>query len=137
MKLLLWYTDKFAYTPTLKTLPDVENAERGQTYKNSLIAFVHVEEDDEAREASVKRKFLKLLKWAAKKNETTNIVLHSFAHLSESKASTEFTRALFNGVEERLINAGYHAVQTPFGYFLDLEMQAPGKPSARIFKSIE
>lgn len=53
-------------------------------------------------------------------------VLHSFAHLSESKADPEFTKALFDRVEERMSNAGYVVHQTPFGYFLDLRLEAPG-----------
>ncbi len=38
-------------------------------------------------------------------------------------------------VEERLRNADYEVWQTPFGYFLDLDLQAPGRSTARIFSS--
>jgi hypothetical protein len=62
--------------------------------------------------------------------------LHSFAHLSESKAEPKFTQELFNKVEERLKNAGYTVNQTPFGYFLDLHINAPGFSLARVFKAI-
>jgi len=31
-------------------------------------------------------------------------------------------------------NADYECYQTPFGYFLDLDIQAPGVSQARIFK---
>jgi hypothetical protein len=79
---------------------------------------------------------LKNLKWAAKKNETQQIILHSFAHLSESKATPEFSKALFDKTQQRLENAGYEVAQTPFGYFLDLNVDAPGYSQARMFKSI-
>ncbi|MEA2086795.1 MAG: threonyl-tRNA synthetase editing domain-containing protein, partial [Candidatus Caldatribacteriota bacterium] len=36
--------------------------------------------------------------------------------------------------EKRLENAGYKTRQTPFGYFLDLDLKAPGKSLARVFK---
>ena len=38
--------------------------------------------------------------------------------------------------ESRLQNADYQTAQTPFGYFLDLDMKAPGFSLARIFKSL-
>ena len=79
---------------------------------------------------------VKNLKWAASKNNTKRIILHSFAHLSESKASPEFTNELFNKAETRLKNANYEVFQTPFGYFLDLDLNAPGYSLARIFKSL-
>jgi hypothetical protein len=75
------------------------------------------------------------IKWGARKNETVQVVLHSFAHLSESKATPQFTKQLFDLSEKRLQNANYKTAQTPFGYFLDLDIQAPGLSQARIFKS--
>ena len=54
------------------------------------------------KENEVKKKLLKNLKWIAGKNETKHIILHSFAHLSESKADSEFSKALFDNVDERL-----------------------------------
>ena len=57
---------------------------------------------------------------------TKNVILHSFAHLSDSKATPDFTKELFNKAEARLKNAEYKTFQTPFGYFLDLSMDLPG-----------
>jgi len=137
MKVLLWYTREFAYEPTLKTVEEAKEIQHGEAHHDALIAFIHAEETDKEKETSIEKKLAKLLKWAAKKNETRVVVLHSFAHLSESKADPEFTKAFFDRLETRLQNAAYKTAQTPFGYFLDLEMKAPGKPSARIFKSID
>ncbi len=77
---------------------------------------------------------IKNLKWAAKKNKTNSIVLHSFAHLSMSKADEGITKDLFDRAEKRLEKSDYEISQTPFGYFLDLDIQAPGESLARIFK---
>ena len=77
---------------------------------------------------------IKNLKWAARKNETKKIVLHSFTHLSESKASSEMTKQLLDNSEKRLKEAKYEVYQTPFGYFLDLDVKTPGNPLARLFK---
>ncbi|MGD9899066.1 MAG: threonyl-tRNA synthetase editing domain-containing protein, partial [Calditrichaceae bacterium] len=37
-------------------------------------------------------------------------------------------------VETRLDNTGYNVTQTPFGYFLDIKIDAPGKSLARVYK---
>jgi len=135
MKLLMIYCEKFAYHPTVKTLEDFPDFTEGKTYENVLTAFIQMELEDEENPKYYETKLVKSLKWAAKKNDTRQIVLHSFAHLSKSKSSPKITKKLFDSVENRLKNAGYECFQTPFGYFLDLNVKAPGRSTARIFKS--
>ncbi|OPX31416.1 MAG: hypothetical protein B1H09_02950 [Gemmatimonadaceae bacterium 4484_173] len=134
MKLLMIYCDTFAYSTSIKNLESVEEYEKNDSIENALAGFIQVELKDEENLSGVETKLVKNLKWAAKKNNTTRIILHSFAHLSMSKADEELTMALFNRAEERLNKAGYQASQTPFGYFLNLNVQAPGKSLARVFK---
>ena len=135
MKLLMIYSEKFSYFPRVKNLGSFENVEKGADFENVLLAFIHVEEKDEEDMKKVETKMVKNLKWAAKKNNTNKVVLHSFAHLSDSKANAEYTKELFDKVEDRMKNANYETVQTPFGYFLDINVNAPGVSQARIFKS--
>ncbi len=134
MRLLMIYTDKFAYKTRIKNLESVEQYDESEEIENALVGFIQVEQKDEDNIARVETKMIKNLKWAAKKNETNKIVLHSFAHLSLSKADEEITKEMFDRAAERMNNSGYNASQTPFGYFLDLDVQAPGKSLARVFK---
>ena len=136
MKLLIIYANRFAYKTTLKTLDSEDARDEKQTVEEALVGFIHVEPQDEERGSAVETHLIKLLKWAARKNETQRIVLHSFAHLAEEKGSPEFTKKLLDSAQERLVKSGYEALQTPFGFFLDLHVDAPGHPLARIFKSI-
>lgn len=123
--------------PASKTLPDVEDVSHGADFENCIAAFIQVEEEDESKDIlSREKKLVNHLKWTARKNETNTIVLHSFAHLSESRASIEFTKSVFGEAEKRLQNAGYTTAQTPFGYFLDLNINAPGYSLARIWASL-
>jgi len=135
MKLLMIYCQKFGFNPTIKTLGEFEEVTESEVFENALVAFIHAEEKDEADIKGVETKMVKNLKWAAKKNDTRHVILHSFAHLSDSKADPHFTKEVFDRVETRMKNADYTCVQTPFGYFLDLEVMAPGVSQARIFKS--
>jgi hypothetical protein len=136
MKLLIIYADKFGYKTSSKGLDSAETIEEESLFTNSLVGFIHFEEKDEKNISAVETKMIKQLKWAARKNETENIILHSFAHLSESKGSPELTKQLFDSAEKRLSESGYKVAQTPFGYFLDLNVQAPGNSFARLFKEI-
>ncbi len=130
------YADVFGYKTSKKGLENVEEINEERTHENVLVGFVQVEEKDMENSGYVETKLVKNLKWAARKNETEKILLHSFNHLSESKADPDFSKKLFDKVEERLKNAGYETAQTPFGYFLDLNLKAPGYPLARLFKDI-
>ncbi len=134
MKLLMIYMERFTYKTTIKTLDMAKERDEERQIKDALVGFIHVEKEDEEKLDKVETKLVKNLKWAAKKNDTNTIVLHSFAHLSQSKAEPEITERLLDNAEKRLKNAGYEALQTPFGYFLDLEVKAPGKSLARVFK---
>lgn len=134
MKLLIFFVDKFIYETNHKSLDFVEEFSLKNEIDNAVIGFIHVEQKDEENSSDVETKLVKNLKWAARKNDTNKIVLHSFNHLSESKASPKFTQDLFNRVEQRLNNSDYQTSQTPFGYFLNIDMKAPGTPLARLFK---
>jgi len=137
MKVLVMYVNSFSYTPAVKNIESMDEVAEGQSFSNAILAFIQVEETDEEKDVkSREKKLVNHLKWTARKNNTKRVILHSFAHLSESKASPEFTRELFDQAELRLQNAGFEAAQTPFGYFLDLKIDAPGYSLARIWASL-
>ena len=136
MKLLMMYCTRFAFRTSQKGLEAAPDLDVQDTIEDALVGFIHVEAEDEENASGVETKLVKNLKWAARKNESNRIVLHSFTHLSESKADPEFTRTLFGNAQERLQKAGYEVSQTPFGYFLNLDLSAPGFPLARLFKDI-
>ena len=137
MKVLCLFVDEFSYFPQQKNLENTEEITEGKQFSKAILSFIQVEQTDEESDLkSREKKLVNHLKWVARKNETTSIILHSFAHLSESKASPTFTKKLFNEAEKRLMNAGYSVEQTPFGYFLDLNIKAPGFSQARIWASL-
>ncbi|MBR8536366.1 hypothetical protein KDU71_12410 [Carboxylicivirga sediminis] len=137
MKVLIFYTKEFAYTPSEKNLENAPEPGAPKAFADCLLACIQVEQNDEAKGVrSREKKLANHLKWAARKNNTNNIVLHSFAHLSDSKASVDFTKQLFDDAQMRLENADYKVAQTPFGYFLDLKIDAPGFSLARIWADL-
>ncbi len=137
MKVLVMYVNEFSYTPAEKNLEEAETVVNGETIAKAILAFVQVEEEDEQKDLkSREKKLVNHLKWTARKNSCKRVILHSFAHLSESKASVGFTKSLFDEAEKRLQNADFETFQTPFGYFLDLKIDAPGYSLARIWATL-
>jgi len=132
MRVLFWYCDRFNWTPAVKTLDEAPEAESGENEK-TVVAFIHVEPKD-INDNSVETKLVKNAKWLARKWDITKVVLHSFTHLGEDKAEPAQAKELLDRVEKRLETSGYSAIQTPYGYFLNLELKAQGHPLARIYK---
>ncbi len=137
MKVLVMYVNEFGYEPAEKNLDFAEEVTEGATFNDAILAFIQVEQKDEEKDVqSREKKLVNHLKWTARKNNTKKVILHSFAHLSESKASVNFTHELFNLAEKRLKNADFETAQTPFGYFLNLKIDAPGYSLARIWADL-
>jgi hypothetical protein len=133
MRILFWYCDHFDWTPAIKTLDDAPKAGPAEN-ENTVVAFVHIEPKDVKTGSSAETKLVKNSKWLARKWEISKVVLHSFTHLGEEKAEADKARALLDRAQKRLENAGYSVIQTPYGYFLDLAIKAPGHPLARVYK---
>src|SRR5690554_2766911 len=137
MKVLVMYVDEFSYVPAQKNLENAADVTEGATFNDAILAFIQVEQSDEENDVkSREKKLVNHLKWTARKNNCQKIILHSFAHLSDSKASVEFTKEIFDEAEKRLQNGGFETAQTPFGYFLDLKLKAPGHSLARIWATL-
>ena len=45
MRVLFWYCDRFDWTPAVKTLPEVPDAEPAEN-RHAVVAFVHIEPKD-------------------------------------------------------------------------------------------
>ena len=133
MRVLFWYCDKFAWTPTIKTLDQVPASDPDEKHK-VVVAFVHVEPKDVEQGSSSETKLVKNAKWLARKWDITRILLHSFTHLGQKKADPDQAGLLLDRVHQRLLKAEYDASVAAYGYYNDLVIEAPGHPLARIYK---
>lgn len=136
MKILMFYAPSFwfrTYEKVLETVPDREDE---QDVEDAVVVFYHGEAHDMERQGSVLTKLTKNIKWLSGKFRTKNIVLHSFNHLSTSKAPAEFTHRLINDVRERLENSGFAVLETPFGYLNEWKIHVAGESLAKVFKEL-
>ncbi|MEW6569660.1 MAG: threonyl-tRNA synthetase editing domain-containing protein [Nitrospirota bacterium] len=134
MKLLLFYAHKWWFKTASKSLQNVPDIQMEDSLDNAVVVFYHAEKEDEGKGKGVLDKFIKNIKWLAGKFGTKNVVIHSFNHLSSSKASPEFSEGLIRQATERLLNTGYTVMCTPFGYFNEFLIHVGGESLAKVFK---
>jgi len=134
MKLLLFYAHSFSYETAAKSLATVPDVEKKESVTNGVVIFFHVEAEDVEKRGKVIQKFVKNTKWLCGKFATKNVVLHSFNHLSGSKAEPDFSRELLDEVVTRLERTNYQVMVTPFGYFNEFDIHVAGDSLAKVFK---
>jgi len=134
MKAILYYAPSFWFKTYKKILDYVPDNEMEKTVENAVVVFYQAEEEDREKKSGVISKFVKNVKWVAGKFNTKIIVLHSFSHLSMSKAAPELTDSIIRDVKERLLRTGYSITETPFGYLNEWKMHVAGESLAKVFK---
>ena len=134
MKLLLFYAHSFSYETAAKSLSTVPDVNKKESIKNAVVIFFHVEAEDMEKRSKVIQKFAKNVKWLCGKFTTKNVVLHSFNHLSSSKAEPDSSKDLLDEVVTRLERTGYQVMVTPFGYFNEFNLHVAGDSLAKVFK---
>ena len=134
MKLLLFYAHAFSYKTAAKTLCSAPDVNREEKVSDAAVIFFHVEKEDVAKRGKVIQKFVKNVKWLCGKFATKNVVLHSFNHLSASKAAPDFSEGILDEVRERLARTNFSVMATPFGYFNEFTIHVAGDSLAKVFK---
>lgn len=136
MKLVMFQAKRFGWKSFSKTLEDAPEVDVEEMVTDAVVVFLHAEEEDAVKDNRLLTKALKNIKWLANKRGLKNIVLHSFTHLSDSTASSDYARAFLELGAERLRGTGYNVWLTPFGYFCEWELSVYGESLAKVFKSL-
>ncbi|MFX0054208.1 MAG: threonyl-tRNA synthetase editing domain-containing protein [Promethearchaeota archaeon] len=129
MRLLMFHVEHFWFRP------DETSEEASDDFIDALLVWIQSEEKDEADRAAVLRKMVKNIRWLAQKVGTRKVILHSFAHLGESKSKPEFADALIDEAASRLRDREYVIDIVPFGAFHEFKMHVKGPSLAKVFKS--
>jgi Archaea-specific editing domain of threonyl-tRNA synthetase len=136
VKLLMFYAPSFWYSTFAKVLESAPEVEQEEEACQAVVVFYQAEAEDQGRESKVLSKLVKNVKWLAGKFATKRVVLHSFGHLSASKAPPGLAQELALEAARRLANADYEVSLTPFGYLNEWKMHVAGESLAKVFKEI-
>lgn len=131
MKLLMFHAKEFWYKPHT----GLTNVVKSDNITDSIVAFIHVEKGDKERKEEVINRAVGNLKWLVNKNKTDRVVLHSFAHLSNSKSNPETANDIIQRMAEKLKKKlTVHVV--PFGQFYEFSIHVLGPSLAKVFKDL-
>ncbi len=136
MKVLIFYAPLFWFRTYEKVLDGVPDQDVEKSTENAVVVFYHAEAEDVDKKSNVLTKLVKNIKWLAGKFKTKNVVLHSFNHLSLSKAPPDFTGKLIEDAKNRLTNADFIVSETPFGYLNEWKIHVAGDSLAKVFKKL-
>lgn len=134
MKLLMFYAPSFWFKTHQRVLADAPELDEEQTIDEAVVVFYQAESHDADDQSATLNKIVKDVKWLTRKFQAGAVVLHSFNHLSSSKAPPELALALMGKVAERLTAAGLAVHQTPFGYLNEWKLHVAGPALAKVFK---
>ncbi len=136
MKLLLFYAHSWWYKTASRSLQYMPDIEKEEYIEKTVVVFLHAELEDESKDKGLLEKLVKNIKWIAGKFRTKNVVIHSFNHLSSSKASPEFSEKIIKDATAKLENSNYNVICTPFGYFNEFKIHVGGESLAKVFKEL-
>jgi len=126
----MFHTKSFWYKPDNSDSSEAEKT----SFENCLVIFIHVEETDKNK-SDVIDKAVGNIKWLANKNKTNSVVLHSFAHLSNSKSDPETANDIIQKISMKLKKTkSVHIV--PFGQFYEFSVHVLGQSLAKVFKDL-
>jgi len=127
MRLLMFHLESFWFRQN--------ESEEGRTQVGeSVLVWIHSEAGDVSNRTSILRKMAKNIRWLSKKVSCNRVILHSFAHLDESKADSDFASALIDDVADKLQQQGFEVHMVPFGHFFEFDMHVKGPSLAKVFK---
>ncbi len=125
----MFHVESFWYRPN-------ESNENKTEIGESVLVWIHSEALDENNKSSVIRKMVKNIRWLSNKAGCETVILHSFAHLDDSKANPDFADSLIEEVALKLRDRDYDVHIVPFGHFYEFNVHVKGSSLAKVFKKI-
>jgi hypothetical protein len=111
-----------------------ESEEERTHLGESVLVWIHSEVADVSNRTGVARKMVKNIRWLSQKVSCNRVILHSFAHLDDSKAESDFANELIDEVASKLRQQGFDIHMVPFGHFFEFDMHVKGPSLAKVFK---
>lgn len=140
MRLLMLHSDYFRYEAVERTRLSEEASEderKGRVEKPVLVTFISSERVDEKNPHQVAQKTVDAILDIAGQVKTSNIILHSFAHLSDDLSSPDVARRIIDDVHKALVSKGsYDVVKTPFGWRDTFELRVKSHPVSKVSRKV-
>jgi len=133
------HSDYFKYEVMEKTRFSEEitkNEKRGDMNEPVLVVLVCSEKSDEKDPNIVAEKAVDAIIDIIRQVKALNVVLHSFAHLSDSLSSPSVAKIIIDRMHHMLTLKGYNVLKTPFGWRDTFELRVKSHPISKVSRSV-
>ncbi|MEM0232473.1 MAG: threonine--tRNA ligase [Candidatus Nezhaarchaeales archaeon] len=140
MRLLLIHADFMSYEVKEKAIEEAEEIgddRKTGAFKNSLVVFTAVEEDDVKAVDIVVDNASKEVMDVLDKVKADVILIYPYAHLSSSLAKPKDALTALVKLENKLRNYGIKVSRAPFGWYKSFTLTCKGHPLSELSKSIK
>jgi len=138
MRMLLIHADylEFEVKQPTPMAEDVPAELKSGRVDEALVAFIAVEEEDEADQAAVAGNAAREIAEVCKKVEARRVVLYPYAHLSSSLAPPATAIKVLDATRDMLRAEGLDALRLPFGWYKAFKLSCKGHPLSELSRTI-
>ncbi len=143
MRLMMIHADRFSFAVTGKAsgagfLAELEPGDERAQLDEALVAFVTVEERDEAGPHDVAEQAASRIRSTADKVGAGRVMVYPYAHLSSDLAKPRIATEVIDAVVELLrANPGLEIHRAPFGYYKAFDISCKGHPLSELAMTLE
>ena len=127
----MFHLDEFWFKPYDE---DTIIESKEASFAESILVWIQSEAKDEDDRTAVLRKMIKNIRWLSQKVNCTTIILHSFAHLGESKSDSDFADSIIEETATRLRDRDFTVHIIPLG-LNEFKMHVRGPSLSKVFKA--
>lgn len=134
LRVLQFHCSSFSCEVKGDTTVAEEPKPRSEDLKDVLVCFTCFEKKDENRSNEIIEKFVESIKVDISRIKCKKILIHPYAHLSNSLGSPKLAKDFFNKLRYRLVEEKIDAHKSPFGWYKAFSLDCIGHPLAEAYR---
>ncbi len=135
MRVLQLHCSEFSYSVRRETPVAERPAEpREERLENVLVCLICFEKEDEHRIEELIESFVESLRVDTSRLGCRRLLLYPYAHLSKNLGSARSAKEFMKRLRDRLVEEGFEAHKSPFGWYKAFSLTCLGHPLAEAYR---
>ncbi|RJS89381.1 hypothetical protein DRO56_00530 [Candidatus Bathyarchaeota archaeon] len=135
MRVLQLHCSEFSYSVRRETPVAERPAEpREERLENVLVCLICFEKGDEHRIEALIESFVESLRVDTSRLGCRRLLLYPYAHLSKNLGSARSAKEFMKRLRDRLVEEGFEAHKSPFGWYKAFSLTCLGHPLAEAYR---
>ena len=135
MRVLQLHCSSFSYevkkeTPVAEQPPNP----KGERLENVLVCLTCFEKQDETKFDEILKAYVENIKVDTGRIGTRRVLIHPYAHLSKQLGSPRLAKEFLKKLQEVLLEDGFEAHRSPFGWYKSFTLTNIGHPLAEAYR---